>query len=153
MHTLDDTSHPAKIEPALPIQAAEKKQTGSDTFDFSLSLSICLFEYDESHFYEEIEYISLISVDRVDSLKDNREVRSITINKGNASLGITVSPDTLGRGLVIRSVINNGAVARDGTLEAGDIITNVNNSDVAGLETEKARQLIRHHSFHSTKVT
>ena len=37
MHTLDDTSHPAKIEPALPIQAAEKKQTGSDTFDFSLS--------------------------------------------------------------------------------------------------------------------
>ena len=93
------------------------------------------------------------SVDRVDSLKDNREVRSITINKGNASLGITVSPDTLGRGLVIRSVINNGAVARDGTLEAGDIITNVNNSDVAGLETEKARQLIRHHSFHSTKVT
>ena len=38
MHTLDDTSHPAKIEPALPIQAAEKKQTGSDTSDFSLSL-------------------------------------------------------------------------------------------------------------------
>ena len=37
MHTLDDTSHPAKIEPALPIQAAEKKQTGSDTVDFSLS--------------------------------------------------------------------------------------------------------------------
>ena len=37
MHTLDDTSHAAKIEPALPIQAAEKKQTGSDTVDFSLS--------------------------------------------------------------------------------------------------------------------
>ena len=37
MHTLDDTSHAAKIEPALPIQAAEKKQTGSDTFDSSLS--------------------------------------------------------------------------------------------------------------------
>ena len=91
-------------------------------------------------------------MDRVDSLRDHREVRSITINKGNASLGITVSPDSLGRGLVIRSVILNGAVARDGTLEAGDIITNVNNSDVAGLETEKARQLIRHHSFHSTKV-
>ena len=58
MHTLDDTSHPAKIEPALPIQAAEKKQTGSDTFDFSLSLSICLFDNDKSHFHEEIEYIN-----------------------------------------------------------------------------------------------
>ena len=104
-------------------------------------------------FHQGVEIIGFNLVDRVDSLKDNREVRSITINKGNASLGITVSPDTLGRGLVIRSVINNGAVARDGTLEAGDIITNVNNSDVAGLETEKARQLIRHHSFHSTKVT
>ena len=54
MHTLDDTSHPAKIEPALPIQAAEKKQTGSDTFDFSLSLSICLFEYDGSHFMKKL---------------------------------------------------------------------------------------------------
>ena len=63
-----------------------------------------------------------------------------------------VSPDSLNRGLVIRSVITNGAVAREGTLEAGDIITCVNGSDVAGLETEKARQLIRHHSFHSNKV-
>jgi hypothetical protein len=101
---------------------------------------------------QSVEKKQIGTVDRVDSLRDNREVRSITINKGNASLGITVSPDSLGRGLVIRSVILNGAVARDGTLEAGDIITNVNNSDVAGLETEKARQLIRHHSFHSTKV-
>ena len=100
----------------------------------------------------EKKQIGAVGVERVDSLRDNRQVRSITINKGNASLGITVSPDSLGRGLVIRSVILNGAVARDGTLEAGDIITNVNNSDVAGLETEKARQLIRHHSFHSTKV-
>jgi hypothetical protein len=54
---------------------------------------------------------------------EDREVRSITINKGSASLGITVSPDSLSRGLVIRSVIANGAVAKDGTLEAGDIIT------------------------------
>ena len=54
--------------------------------------------------------------------------------------------------MVIRSVITNGAVAREGTLEAGDIITQVNGSDVAGLETEKARQLIRHHSYHSNKV-
>ena len=100
----------------------------------------------------EKKQIGAAGVERVDSLRDNRQVRSITINKGNASLGITVSPDSLGRGLVIRSVILNGAVASDGTLEAGDIITNVNNSDVAGLETEKARQLIRHHSFHSTKV-
>ena len=80
-------------------------------------------------------------------MRDNRELRSITINKGNASLGITVSPDTLGRGLVIRSVISNGAVARDGTLEPGDIIKSVNGSDVAGLETEKARQLIRNGAF------
>ena len=100
------------------------------------------------HFFN----LTNIKVERADSLRDNRELRSITINKGNASLGITVSPDTLGRGLVIRSVISNGAVARDGTLEPGDIIKSVNGSDVAGLETEKARQLIRHHSFHSTKV-
>lgn len=65
---------------------------------------------------------------------------------------IKVSPDSLSRGLVIRSVISNGAVAKEGSLEAGDIITQVNGSDVAGLETEKARQLIRHHSYHSNKV-
>ena len=65
---------------------------------------------------------------------------------------LTVSPDPSARGLVIRSVIANGAVAREGTLEAGDIITSVNGSDVAGLETDKARALIRHHSFHSTKA-
>ena len=139
MHTLDDTSHPAKIEPALPIQAAEKKQTGSDIF-FAFTDGLRSLKTDDMvvFFHQGVEIIGFNLVDRVDSLKDNREVRSITINKGNASLGITVSPDTLGRGLVIRSVINNGAVARDGTLEAGDIITNVNNSDVAGLETEKA---------------
>ena len=79
-------------------------------------------------------------------------MRTIRINKGTASLGITVSPDTLNRGLVIRSVISNGAVAKHGELEAGDIIVSVNDSDVAGLETEKARQLIRHHSYHSSTV-
>ena len=94
-----------------------------------------------------LSYYRNIKVERADSLRDNRELRSITINKGNASLGITVSPDTLGRGLVIRSVISNGAVARDGTLEPGDIIKSVNGSDVAGLETEKARQLIRNGVF------
>lgn len=61
--------------------------------------------------------------------------------------------DTLGRELVIRSVISNEAVARTAaTLEPGDIIKSVNRSDVAGLETEKAHQLIRNHSFRSTKI-
>lgn len=43
-------------------------------------------------------------------------------------------------------------MAKHGELEAGDIIVSVNDSDVAGLETEKARQLIRHHSYHSSTV-
>ena len=46
MHTLDDTSHPAKIEPALPIQAAEKKQTGSDIF-FAFTDGLCSLKTDD----------------------------------------------------------------------------------------------------------
>ncbi|CAG5105049.1 Oidioi.mRNA.OKI2018_I69.chr1.g1788.t1.cds [Oikopleura dioica] len=131
----DNTAHEIKRIPEVPVQIAETKDT---TDDEKLNVPSSDSEPDLPQ--------------EPESIIDTREVRTIRINKGTASLGITVSPDTLNRGLVIRSVISNGAVAKHGELEAGDIIVSVNDSDVAGLETEKARQLIRHHSYHSSTV-
>nr|XP_018667521.1 multiple PDZ domain protein isoform X1 [Ciona intestinalis] len=78
--------------------------------------------------------------------------RIVQMSKGKSSLGITVSPDKEGDGLIVRSVITGGAVARAGEPNIGDMIRRVNNDSATGLGAAQARSLIRNHSAYSADV-
>ncbi|CAK8685544.1 unnamed protein product [Clavelina lepadiformis] len=78
--------------------------------------------------------------------------RVVQMSKGNSSLGITVSPDKEGDGLIVRSVIAGGAIERAGEPQLGDMIRHVNNDSAVGLGAAQARALIRNHSMYSKDV-
>ncbi|XP_030635323.1 multiple PDZ domain protein [Chanos chanos] len=73
--------------------------------------------------------------------------RTITVVKGNSSLGMTVSAGKDGLGIVIRSIIHGGSVSRDGRLGVGDLILAINGEPTANLTNAQARAMLRRHSL------
>nr|XP_020467076.1 LOW QUALITY PROTEIN: multiple PDZ domain protein [Monopterus albus] len=73
--------------------------------------------------------------------------RTITVVKGNSSLGMTVSAVTDGLGMMIRSIIHGGSISRDGRLGVGDLILAINGEPTANLTNAQARSLLRRHSL------
>ncbi|KAL0970305.1 hypothetical protein UPYG_G00240130 [Umbra pygmaea] len=73
--------------------------------------------------------------------------RTITVVKGNSSLGMTVSSIKDGLGMYIRSVIHGGAISRDGRLGVGDLILAINGEPTASLTNAQARAMLRRHSL------
>ncbi|CAG02285.1 unnamed protein product, partial [Tetraodon nigroviridis] len=73
--------------------------------------------------------------------------RTITVVKGNSSLGMTVSTAKDGLGMVIRSVIQGGSISRDGRLGVGDLILAINGEPTANLSNAQARAMLRRHSL------
>ncbi|XP_069621060.1 multiple PDZ domain protein isoform X1 [Ranitomeya imitator] len=73
--------------------------------------------------------------------------RTITVTRGNCSLGMTVSADKDGVGMIVRSVINGGSISRDGRIHVGDCILAINNESTANLTNTQARAMLRRHSL------
>ncbi|TNM93915.1 hypothetical protein fugu_002091 [Takifugu bimaculatus] len=73
--------------------------------------------------------------------------RTITVVKGNSSLGMTVSTAKDGLGMLIRSVIQGGSISRDGRLGVGDLILAINGEPTANLTNVQARAMLRRHSL------
>ncbi|XP_060720251.1 multiple PDZ domain protein isoform X6 [Tachysurus vachellii] len=73
--------------------------------------------------------------------------RTITVVKGNSSLGMTVSTVKDGVGMLIRSVIHGGAISRDGRLRVGDLILAINGEATGNLTNAQARAMLRRHSL------
>ncbi|XP_056431244.1 multiple PDZ domain protein isoform X3 [Gadus chalcogrammus] len=73
--------------------------------------------------------------------------RTITVVKGNSSLGMTVSAVKEGLGMQIRSVIHGGSISRDGRLGVGDLILSINGEPTANLSNAQARAMLRRHSL------
>ncbi|XP_028832481.1 multiple PDZ domain protein isoform X2 [Denticeps clupeoides] len=73
--------------------------------------------------------------------------RTITIVRGNTSLGMTVSAIQDGSGMIIRSVVSGGSVSQDGRLCVGDGIVAVNGEPTANLSNAQARAMLRRHSL------
>ncbi|KAM9426794.1 LOW QUALITY PROTEIN: multiple PDZ domain protein [Pholidichthys leucotaenia] len=73
--------------------------------------------------------------------------RTITVVKGNASLGMTVSAMKDGLGMLIRSIIHGGSISRDGRLGVGDLILAINGEPTANLTNAQARAMLRRHSL------
>ncbi|KAG7314016.1 hypothetical protein KOW79_022512 [Hemibagrus wyckioides] len=73
--------------------------------------------------------------------------KTITVFRGNASLGMTVSALRDGSGISIRSVVNGGAISKDGRLKVGDGILALNGEDTTNLTNAQARAMLRRHSL------
>ncbi|XP_034019902.1 multiple PDZ domain protein isoform X2 [Thalassophryne amazonica] len=71
--------------------------------------------------------------------------RTITVVKGNSSLGMTVTSVKDGLGMLIRSIIHGGSISRDGRLGVGDLILAINREPAANLSNTKARAMLRRH--------
>ncbi|XP_056377346.1 multiple PDZ domain protein isoform X2 [Hyla sarda] len=73
--------------------------------------------------------------------------RTITVTRGNCSLGMTVSANKDGSGMIVHSVINGGSISRDGRIHIGDCILAINNESTANLTNAQARAMLRRHSL------
>ncbi|XP_045436198.1 multiple PDZ domain protein isoform X3 [Pipistrellus kuhlii] len=73
--------------------------------------------------------------------------KTITIAKGNSSLGMTVSANKDGLGVIVRSIIHGGAISRDGRIAVGDCILSVNEESTISLTNAQARAMLRRHSL------
>ncbi|XP_068091038.1 multiple PDZ domain protein isoform X3 [Hyperolius riggenbachi] len=73
--------------------------------------------------------------------------KTITVTRGNCSLGMTVSANKDGLGMIVRSVINGGSISRDGRIHVGDCILAINNESTANLTNAQARAMLRRHSL------
>ncbi|XP_077004296.1 multiple PDZ domain protein isoform X2 [Tamandua tetradactyla] len=73
--------------------------------------------------------------------------RTIIIAKGNSSLGMTVSANKDGLGVIVRSIIHGGAISRDGRIAVGDCILSINEESTISLTNAQARAMLRRHSL------
>ncbi|KAG9486711.1 hypothetical protein GDO78_006865 [Eleutherodactylus coqui] len=74
-------------------------------------------------------------------------VNTITVTRGNCSLGMTVSAPKDGSGMIVRSVIKGGSISNDGRIHVGDCILAINNEPTTNLTNTQARALLRRHSL------
>lgn len=73
--------------------------------------------------------------------------KTIIIAKGNSSLGMTVSANKDGLGVIVRSIIHGGAISRDGRISVGDCIFSINEESTISLTNAQARAMLRKHSL------
>ncbi|KAM9827628.1 multiple PDZ domain protein [Neosynchiropus ocellatus] len=73
--------------------------------------------------------------------------RTITVVKGNSSLGMTVSAMKEGLGMLVRSIIHGGSISHDGRLGVGDLILAINGEATSNLTNVQARAMLRRHSL------
>ncbi|XP_061627355.1 multiple PDZ domain protein isoform X4 [Phyllopteryx taeniolatus] len=72
--------------------------------------------------------------------------KTITVVRGNRSLGMSVSAIQDGSGMLVRSVAPGGSVSHDGRLGAGDAILAINGECTSNLTNAMARSMLRRHS-------
>ncbi|XP_057699302.1 multiple PDZ domain protein [Corythoichthys intestinalis] len=72
--------------------------------------------------------------------------KTITVVRGNRSLGMSVSAIKDGSGILVRSVAPEGSVSQDGRLSVGDAILAINGECTSNLTNAMARSMLRRHS-------
>ncbi|XP_042733366.1 multiple PDZ domain protein isoform X6 [Lagopus leucura] len=109
----------------------------------------CTFEvkHDKRTFVESSLLLPVEEVFRIVNPVKNMYEETITIAKGNSSLGMTVSSDKDGTGMIVRSVIHGGSISRDGRINVGDCILSINEESSTNLTNAEARAMLRRHSL------
>ncbi|XP_072008789.1 multiple PDZ domain protein isoform X3 [Engystomops pustulosus] len=77
----------------------------------------------------------------------SKSEKTISVTRGNCSLGMTVSANKDGSGMIVRSVIKGGSISCDGRIHVGDCILAINNESTANLTNAQARAMLRRHSL------
>ncbi|XP_053555962.1 multiple PDZ domain protein [Bombina bombina] len=93
------------------------------------------------------QYLDTSEHCKTKGLIKNTFEKTITVTRGNCSLGMTVSADKDGSGMIVRSVINGGSISRDGRICVGDCILAINNESTSNLTNAQARAMLRRHSL------
>ncbi|XP_062465019.1 multiple PDZ domain protein isoform X15 [Pezoporus occidentalis] len=91
--------------------------------------------------------VALEGVSTIPNSVKNVYEKTITIAKGNSSLGMTVSSNKNGSGMIVRSVIHGGSISRDGRIGVGDCILSINEESTTDLTNAQARAMLRRHSL------
>uniref|UniRef100_A0A8B9CJC1 Multiple PDZ domain protein n=1 Tax=Anser brachyrhynchus TaxID=132585 RepID=A0A8B9CJC1_9AVES len=63
------------------------------------------------------------------------------------TVGMTVSSNKDGSGMIVRSVIHGGSISRDGRIGVGDCILSINEESTTDLTNAQARAMLRRHSL------
>ncbi|XP_072239434.1 multiple PDZ domain protein [Leuresthes tenuis] len=79
--------------------------------------------------------------------------RTITVVRGNRSLGMSVSAIKDGSGILVRSVVQGGSVCQDGRLGVGDAILAINREHTSNLTSAQARAMLRRHSVTGPEIS
>ncbi|KAL4640297.1 multiple PDZ domain protein-like [Arapaima gigas] len=79
--------------------------------------------------------------------------RTITVVRGNSSLGMTVSALKDGSGMVVRSITHGGSISRDGHLVVGDSIVAINGERSTGVSSARGRAMLRRHSLAGPNIS
>nr|AAL37373.1 multiple PDZ domain protein [Mus musculus]AAL37375.1 multiple PDZ domain protein [Mus musculus]AAL37378.1 multiple PDZ domain protein [Mus musculus]AAL37379.1 multiple PDZ domain protein [Mus musculus]AAL37386.1 multiple PDZ domain protein [Mus musculus] len=96
---------------------------------------------DQSSLVSDAESVNL------QSMSQEAFERTVTIAKGSSSLGMTVSANKDGLGVIVRSIIHGGAISRDGRIAVGDCILSINEESTISLTNAQARAMLRRHSL------
>ncbi|XP_054634870.1 multiple PDZ domain protein isoform X2 [Dunckerocampus dactyliophorus] len=79
--------------------------------------------------------------------------KTITVVRGNRSLGMSVSAIKDGSGMLVRSVVPGGSVSQDGRIGVGDAILAINNESTSNLTNAMARSMLRRQSVIGPEVS
>ncbi|XP_071281107.1 multiple PDZ domain protein isoform X14 [Agelaius tricolor] len=104
-------------------------------------------EKDQLHLMEKRCPVSLEGNSTPQNSVKNMYEKTITIAKGNSSLGMTVSSNKDGLGMIVRSIIHGGSISRDGRIGVGDCILSINEESTTNLTNAQARAMLRRHSL------
>ncbi|KAG7461876.1 hypothetical protein MATL_G00195790 [Megalops atlanticus] len=94
-----------------------------------------------------VEASTVVEEDKQQVTSGSSFERTITVVKGNSSLGMTVSAIKDGSGMLIRSIIHGGSISRDGRVGVGDCILAINGEPTTNLTNAQARAMLRRHSL------
>ncbi|XP_012977530.1 multiple PDZ domain protein isoform X5 [Mesocricetus auratus] len=120
-----------------PANAAEPKYECANTVAWTHSQYLT----EQSSLASDAESVPL------QSMSHEAFERTVTIAKGSSSLGMTVSANKDGLGVIVRSIIHGGAISRDGRIAVGDCILSINEESTISLTNAQARAMLRRHSL------
>lgn len=80
------------------------------------------------------------------------EPREIRIRKSGSGYGINLAYSEKNSCIVVKSLSSNGAVGRDGRIRAGDRITAINGKSLAGLNSNKAKSILKRASSRNQEL-
>ncbi|XP_059500561.1 multiple PDZ domain protein isoform X2 [Stegostoma tigrinum] len=119
------------------------------SLDLNVNLSIPSLTYEDAQ-ENSLHACSMSSTEESDekqmSLAKGFE-KTITIAKGNSSLGMTVSASKDGSGMIVRNIIHGGSISRDGRIGVGDSILAINGEPTTDLTNAESRAMLRRYSL------